>query len=181
MSARKIPYKELRWLPTKKILGQFKDPKKLKPTEAIVGQKRATDAIDLGLKLYKPGYNIYVAGIAGTGRMTTIKRALEQVCKEYDKVPSNTAGFEGALDRCYVYNFTDSSQPVLLSFPRGQGRIFRDDMGELVRVLKTEIPKALESQHIQREREMIVDRYQRQEKKVFEEFAESLKTELMKS
>lgn len=167
MPAKKIPYKNLRWTPSKPIFDQFKEPADLKPTEAIVGQKRAVLALDLGLKLYRPGYNIYVAGMAGTGRMTTIRRALEQIQTKYQCPP----------DRCYVYNFADPSQPVLLSFERGQGRVFRDDMEEFIRVLRTEIPKALESTHIQREREMIIDRYQRQEKKLFEEFAEMLKKE----
>jgi len=82
MPARKIPASELRWSPPKSMLNKFKNPLKIQPTEAIVGQRKATDALDVGLKLYKRGYNIYVAGIAGTGRMTTIRRALQKVCKE---------------------------------------------------------------------------------------------------
>lgn len=167
MAIRKLTHRNLRWTAPKNIFEQFKSPDKLKPTEAIVGQKRAIDALDMGLKLYRPGYNIYVAGMAGTGRMTTIRRALGQI---------NTKP-KCQFDRCYVYNFVDPSQPVLLPFESGHGKLFRDDMEELIRVLKTEIPKALESTHIQREREMIIDRYQRQEKKIFEEFAENLKKE----
>lgn len=168
MAIRKLPVSELRWSADKKVSALFKEPHKLKPTGAIVGQERAIEALEFGLKLYKPGYNIYVAGMAGTGKMTTIKRALEQVDHATTKLPP---------DRCYVYNFVDPSQPVLLTFERGQGKIFRDDMDELVKMLKAEVPKALESQHSQREREMIVDRYQRQEKKIFEEFADNLKKE----
>jgi len=167
MPARKLPFKDLRWIPSGKISKQFREPENLKPTGAIVGQERAVKALDLGLKLYRPGYNIYVAGMAGTGKMTTIRRALEQIETKAVALP----------DRCYVYNFADPSQPVLLTFESGQGRVFRDDMDEVVRVLRTEIPKTLESPHIQREREMLVDRYQRQEKKLFEEFAERLKKE----
>ena len=133
----------------------------------VVGQDRALNALDLGLKLFRPGYNIYVAGIAGTGRMTTIKRVLEQIHPICTPPP----------DRCYVYNFTDASQPVLLTFSNGQGKTFRDDMREFIRVLRAEIPKTLESSHVAKEKELIVDRYQRQEKKFFEEFAEQLKKE----
>lgn len=167
MPTKELSANELRWKADSKTAELFKDPSKLVATEAIVGQKRAVDALDLGLKLLKPGYNIYVAGIAGTGRMTTIKRALEQIKPERARPP----------DRCYVYNFVDASQPVLLEFPAGKGRAFRDDMKEFIRVLRLEVPKAIESPHIQRERELIVDRYQRQEKKLFEDFAERLKKE----
>jgi ATP-dependent Lon protease len=170
MAIKKIPYSELKWQPSKGMKELFKHPEKIKPTGAIIGQKRAVEALDLGLKLYKPGYNIYVAGMAGTGRITTIKRALELVCAECDKKPV-------APDRCYVHNFVDQSQPVLLTFESGQGRLFKEDMVEFIRVLKIEIPKTLESSHIQREREMLIDRYQRKEKKFFEDFAEMLKKE----
>lgn len=166
MSSR-IPAERLRWRPSKDILKLFKEPSKISATEAIVGQKRAVGALDLGLKLFRPGYNVYVSGIAGTGRMTTIRRALELIKPERERPP----------DRAYVYNFADPSQPVLLTFEPGKGKTFRDDMKEVVRVLRTEVPKAVESQHVQREREIIVDRYQREEKKLFEEFAERLKKE----
>ncbi|MFH0800078.1 MAG: AAA family ATPase [Pseudomonadota bacterium] len=165
MPPREIPADRLRWKPGADVMELVKNPDKLKATEAIVGQKRAVDALDLGLKLYRPGYNIYVAGMAGTGRITTIRRALEQLSPERPRPP----------DRCYVYNFADASQPVLLNFPPGKGRTFRDDMRELVRVLRSEIPKAIESSHVQREREIVIERYQREEKKLFEEFAENLK------
>jgi ATP-dependent Lon protease len=168
MPIKEIPAKGLRWSPPKEMLHIFKDPAKIKPTEAIVGQGRALDALDLGLKLYKPGYNIYVAGIAGTGRMTTIRRALELVCKE-------SKAKKSAYDRCYVYNFGEPSQPLLLTFESGTGRAFKEDMEELVKVLRADIPKTLESTHIQREKEMLIDRYQRQEKKLFEDFADRLK------
>ncbi len=167
MPPKKIAADKLRWQPKKEIVELFKKPEKIQATEAIVGQKRAIDALSLGLTLYRTGYNIYVAGMAGTGRMTTIRRALEQIGKPHATIP----------DRCYVYNFVDSAQPVLLTFAPGKGRAFRDDMRELVRVLRIEVPKAIESSHVQRERELIVDRYQREEKKLFEEFADHLKKE----
>lgn len=165
MPPKKLPVEKLRWKPGKTLLDQFHDLTKIRATDAVVGQKRAIDALDMGLKLYHRGYNIYVAGVAGTGRIATIRRALRHIRPERERPP----------DRCYVYNFVDASQPVLLNFPPGKGRAFRDDMKELVRVLRLEIPKAIESSHIQRERELIVDRYQREEKKLFEEFAETLK------
>jgi predicted ATP-dependent protease len=167
MTPRKIAAEKLRWKPPKEIAELFREPAKIAPTEAIVGQKRAIDALEMGLKLYRTGYNIYVAGMAGTGRMTTIRRALMMLGDKRQTPP----------DRCYVYNFVDPSQPVLLTFPQGKGRAFRDDMRELIRVLRAEIPKAIESPHVQRERELIVERYQREEKKVFEEFADHLKKE----
>lgn len=158
---KKLSSKDLRWRCPDDFIKFFKGADKLPSTGIVVGQNRALKALDLGLKLFRPGYNIYVSGMAGTGRMTTIKRTLEQI-RPAGKPPP---------DRCYVYNFVDPSQPVLLTFQRGQGRAFRDDMRELIRVLKAEIPKALESSHVTKEKDLIVERYQRQEKKMFEDFA----------
>jgi len=165
--SKKINAAGVRWVCTDKYLDFFKDVNEIPATDNVVGQKRAMDALDMGLKLHHPGYNVYVAGMAGTGRLSTIKRALKQMKPTADLAP----------DRCYVYNFVDSSRPVLLTFQRGQGRVFRDDMNELIRVLRAEVPKALESSHVVREREMLVERYQRKEKALFEEFALSLKKE----
>ena len=167
MTAKRLDADMLRWQPDKEMKALFKNPEKIAATKAIVGQERAVEALDLGLKLYRPGYNIYVAGIAGTGRITTIRRALEQIGTTLDAPP----------DRCYVYNFVDAAQPVLLNFPSGKGRTFKDDMGEFIRVLRAEVPKAIDSPNVQKERDLIVERYQRQEKKLFEEFAEELKKE----
>lgn len=164
---KKLTARELRWKCPDEYLKFFKGIDKIPATDMIVGQDRALSALDLGLKLYRPGYNIYVAGIAGTGRMTTIKRTLQQIRPVSESPP----------DRCYVYNFVDPSQPVLLTFPRGEGKLFRDDMKEFIRVLRAEIPKTLEAPHVTKEKDLIVERYQRQEKKIFEDFAEELKKE----
>lgn len=164
---KKLTSKDLRWSCPSEFLSFFKDAGKIPSTDMVVGQDRALNALDLGLKLFKPGYNIYVAGMAGTGKMTTIRRVLEQIHPICTPPP----------DRCYVYNFADQSQPVLLTFGSGKGRNFRDDMKELIRVLKTEIPKALESTNIVKEKDLLIERYQRQEKKVFEDFADALKKE----
>jgi ATP-dependent Lon protease len=164
---KKITPDEVRWICNDEHLDFFKDVSEIPATDEVVGQERAMTALDLGLKLHHPGYNVYVAGMAGTGRLSTIKRALKQIKPVAETAP----------DRCYVYNFVDPSRPVLLNFSSGQGRTFRDDMKELIRVLRAEIPKALESTHVVREREMLVERYQKKEKALFEEFAGSLKKE----
>ncbi len=163
----KLTADKLRWQPDAHMLETFKNPQKLEATTAIVGQKRAIEALELGIKLQKTGFNIYVSGMSGTGRVSTIRRALEQTKITGAPPP----------DRCYVYNFVNASEPLLLTFEPGRGRTFRDDMAEFVRVLRAEVPKAIEAPHVQREREMLVDRYQREEKKLFEEFAEQLKKE----
>ena len=46
----------------------FKTTKEITPVKDIIGQNRAVQAIEFGLKMKQKGYNIYVAGASGVGR-----------------------------------------------------------------------------------------------------------------
>ncbi len=54
--------------------------------DEIIGQERALKAIQTGLDIKSLGYNIFITGMVGTGRTTTIKQLLEQLEKG-DKTP----------------------------------------------------------------------------------------------
>lgn len=47
---------------------KFENTEKLDPLEGVIGQDRAVHAIEFGLGMSSFGYNIYAAGIPGTGR-----------------------------------------------------------------------------------------------------------------
>ena len=55
---------------------RFKSTGDVAPIQDFIGQKRAIEAIEFGLSLDKPGYNIFVTGLAGTGKMSVIKSYL---------------------------------------------------------------------------------------------------------
>ena len=65
---KKILADGVRWECTEKHLRFFKDVGEIPTTDQVVGQERAMTALDLGLKLRHPGFNVYVSGVAGTGR-----------------------------------------------------------------------------------------------------------------
>lgn len=44
----------------------FKSTQDLKPLKGIIGQERAAEALNFGLKMKAKAYNIFVAGISGT-------------------------------------------------------------------------------------------------------------------
>ncbi|MDD1422611.1 AAA family ATPase, partial [Dolichospermum sp. ST_sed1] len=56
---------------------KFTNTSHLKSTHEIISQNRAVRAIEMGLGIRKPGYNIYVAGVGGTGKNSVIKTFLE--------------------------------------------------------------------------------------------------------
>ncbi|HLG93222.1 MAG TPA: hypothetical protein VI546_00125, partial [candidate division Zixibacteria bacterium] len=51
----------------------------LKPLVGIIGQKRAVSALQFGLGIEGKGFNIYVAGPPGIGKMTAVKTFLEEL------------------------------------------------------------------------------------------------------
>ncbi len=102
--------------------------------EGMVGQERAMDALAFAVDMARPGYNMYLMGPAGLGKQTLLKRFLERA-----------AAATAADDWCYVFNFDEPQQPRAIRLPAGQGRVFRDDMRQLVKDLQTAIPAAFES------------------------------------
>src|SRR5690606_8026159 len=90
----------------------------LKPLEGILGQERALKAIKLGIDLRSPGYNIYIAGLSGTGKATTVKQVLETISSNCP--PLN--------DFAYVNNFKDEDRPILLKFAPGKAKKFKRDL-----------------------------------------------------
>ena len=91
---------------------EFKTTKDLKAYEEILGQERATQAINFGVNMKVKGYNIYVCGYTGTGRNSYIKRVTQNYAKEnFDK--------NKLKDYVYVYNFKDEYSPISISVPAG--------------------------------------------------------------
>ena len=43
----------------------FRDTSQLEPSRELIGQKRAVEALDFGLKINIDGYNIYMSGESG--------------------------------------------------------------------------------------------------------------------
>lgn len=147
---------KLRWVCPKRCL-KFRTTDDIKradanmrlPKQLIVGQRRAVEALALGLEIRVTGYNIFVSGPAGTGRTTTVRQMLERFKSEKRELD----------DKCYVNNFKDPDQPRLLSLGPGQGRKFQRDMEQFVEYLTKNIPTQFESESYQRSRTEIVDRF----------------------
>jgi ATP-dependent Lon protease len=161
-----LPPEKLRWQCDPATL-PFETTADLKPLEGIVGQDRAAKALKMGVELYAPGYNVFVCGLTGTGRMTTIEHLLTSLQPQCQL----------ASDRCYVHNFPQPDQPHLLTMPRGQGSAFRQDMDRSIDFLAARIPQLLEDEKFQRSRNRILERYGAQEKEMLAHFSELLQKE----
>ena len=120
----------------------FSSTAELEPLEGIIGQERAVGAFDFGLQVKMKGYNIYMAGPSGTGKTTYAISSAKQLAQT-ERVPQ---------DWCYVYNFQNPRNPWAISFVPGLGRQFKEDMAELVQILKLEIQKAFRADDYDRQK-----------------------------
>ncbi len=118
--------------------GQFSYQSTAELTElaGIIGQERATKAIDFGIEIPSEGYNIYALGPSGSGRTTVIKEFLQKKVSN-GVVPDSWA---------YVNNFDDAYQPHALRLPADKGCAIRDEMDELLDALTEELPRAFEGE-----------------------------------
>jgi len=133
---------------------KFNTTDDLKPVEGTIGQDRAMHALNFGLSFGNTGFNIFVLGESGTGKLTTIKMLLEDLASK-EPVPS---------DWCYVYDFKDPDIPNAISMDPGKGQDFQEDMDELIKTLKAEIPKVFESKEYDRQRNKIIEDFQKKQK-----------------
>jgi ATP-dependent Lon protease len=128
--------------------------------QGMIGQDRALRALKLGVQLDAKGYNMFVCGMAGTGRGGMIARMI----KELDP-PRKLS-----LDRCFVNNFKIPDRPRLIALPPGQATNFRKDMQSGVEFLRRRIPQVFEGEPFQRQKNRIVERFTIREKELMDDF-----------
>ena len=132
-----------------------------------MGQERALAALTMGLELYAPGYNIFVSGLTGTGRTSTVKRILEGIQPHCALAP----------DRAYVHHFAEPDQPKLLTLPRGTARSFAHEMEEFVAYLKKTLPAVFDDDTFKQRRDALVEKYAEAERGRLEELRTAAKAE----
>jgi ATP-dependent Lon protease len=131
-----------------------------RPCKEIIGQERALRAIQTGLDIKSLGYNIFITGMVGTGRTTTIKQLLDQLEKA-DKTPD---------DILYVNNFKYPDEPVLIMLPAGQGKAFAEAMTKLIEMLKTNVPQLLKSPYYTDKRDALIESQQKKQRDILQAF-----------
>ncbi|OGW46888.1 MAG: ATP-dependent protease, partial [Nitrospirae bacterium RBG_13_41_22] len=127
-----------------------------------IGQERALHALDFGLSLESTGFNIFILGEHGTGKMTTVRSFLSQKAMK-EPVPP---------DWCYLYNFKDPDVPVAISLSPGDAVTFNKDMEELVKILRAEIPKIFDSKEYEKQKSKIISESQKQQTDLFSSLEE---------
>ena len=165
-SYRTVPVEKLRWRfdPTD---FSFETTDDIEPLTEIIGQKRGVEAFRFGMGIDKPGYNIFVTGTAGTGRMSTVLKLIKEMS---DKD-------HAADDLCYVNNFENREAPILLRLKWGTGNSFKKAVSNFVENLKKEIPQIFESQEYISRKKEIMETYETKGKSFFKNLDQKVKDE----
>ncbi|MBN1883998.1 MAG: AAA family ATPase [Candidatus Krumholzibacteriota bacterium] len=156
---RELPASKLRWRCPKSAF-RFKTTDDIEPCTDIIGQDRALESIKLGLELEHRGYNIFITGLVGTGRTTTIKHLLERLERKNSVPP----------DICYMHNFRHPNMPAIIELAAGDGMRLAADMDNLVLKLREQIPAVFRTEYYQDRRKKLVEAFQAKQKKKVSSF-----------
>ena len=118
------------------LLFSFQSTAELTTPTDIIGQSRAIDAVQFGIDIQRPGYNLFVLGEPGTGRHSLVRRLLE----------AQAAKGAPPSDWCYINNFAEANQPRLLCVPAGRGARLKADMERFAAELSKAVEAAFESE-----------------------------------
>lgn len=143
--------------PCETSLLSFKTTDELEPLEEPIGQKSALEAVDFASNIQQDGYNLYAMGPSGSGKHSTIMSFLKEKA-DSESCPS---------EWCYVNNFKDHRKPIALEFKEGNAEEFRDDIKELIELLKEILPTSFESNEYNNEKEAIAQKYIEKQRSIF--------------
>jgi len=157
---------KLRWTCNPELL-EFESTESIKPFEGIIGQQRALKALKLGVEIDSPGYNVFIAGLSGTGKFTTVKKMLEEISPDCHTL----------YDYAYVNNFRDPDRPKLLKLPAGNAGKFKKDLRKAIRFLRENIPNLLEAEPFSSKRKRLMAKLGESQEKLLIDFETKLRKE----
>ncbi len=139
---------------------KFETTKEINDSNNLVyGQERGIKALEFGLDVKISGYNLYLEGTTGVGKTVYTRKALTaRALKE--KTPN---------DWCYIYNFENPNEPIAVSFPAGQGKVFQNTMEMFVKDIRKDIKKTFNNDDFEKEKKVIKQEYDQKREKLLEQ------------
>ncbi|MEK6595505.1 MAG: AAA family ATPase [Pseudomonadota bacterium] len=137
---------------------RFQTTDGLEDLTEIIGQVRAMDAVRFGSGIRHEGYNLFVLGPSGMGKLSLVRQLLEEKAIQESK----------PADWCYINNFSQPHKPHVLKLPHGRGEELRLYMDKLINYLRGAVLALFES-----------DEYRTKAKAIQREFSEQQEHALM--
>ncbi|MGD2109614.1 MAG: ATP-binding protein [Phycisphaerae bacterium] len=137
----------------------------VEPVAGVVGQDLAVEAVRYGLATNAPGQNVFVRGLTGTGRLTMVRRLLEDLRLTCPLVK----------DCCYVHNFSQPDRPRLITLEAGRGAELQRRVGGVIRFIRDHLAPALTSKGVSEQRTLLDQETEKKLKELVVPFEETLK------
>jgi ATP-dependent Lon protease len=157
--ASELSAEQLRFRP--KLEAKFFSTQELGGMQEFAGQERALAALELGIGIAGRGYNIFVSGLTGAEKLETLRRWVEQ----------RAAAAPTPGDWVYVHNFQHPDEPRAIYLHAGDGNRLSQMMQELVKKLREELPKAFRQEAFDKEKSLLIEKYNNRAQELNEQFA----------
>ena len=145
-----LSYKELKDVCNPNVFKFEKINEVLDTTNLVYGQDRGIKALEFGVNVDLKGYNMYLEGPTGVGKTMYTKKFLQDRAAK-EKTPN---------DWCYIYNFDDPNEPIAVSLPAGQGKIFQETMESFIKNIRKDIKKTFNNDEFEKEKKLIKQEYE---------------------
>lgn len=136
---------------------KFKTTEDINPLVTVIGQNRAVRAIDFGLTIEDPSYNIFVTGFRGTGRTTIVRDLLDKIAASRTKPE----------DWIFVYNFENPDEPKAISLPSKKAKSLITKFERLINKIKLSLKTAFESEQYVESKNEILEQGQQKKRDKF--------------
>ena len=136
----------------------FRTTEELEPFEGLIGQDRALEAIDLGARIDKAGFNLFVLGARGSARHYTVGTLVERYA----------AALPPPADWIYVFNFAKPNQPRAISLPTGRAAALKTALDHAIDELITSVPAVFDGDEYQTRRHALEEDARERQEKAFE-------------
>ena len=136
---------------------KFKTTEDVTPLSTVIGQDRAVKAIDFGLAIEDPSYNIFVTGFRGTGRTTIVRDLLDKIAVSRSKPE----------DWIFVYNFENPDEPKAISLPSKNAKSLITKFDRLITKIKSSLKVSFESEDYNERKNEILEQGQQKKRDRF--------------
>jgi predicted ATP-dependent protease len=142
----------------------FETTAQIDPSDGVLGQPTAREALTFGIQCMSPGQNIYVRGPRGTGKIRMVRHLLETLRPQTNRL----------RDYCYVHNFDRPDRPRLITLNAGQAPQFRNAMESLGEFVNEGLPESLDGEPYLSQRQAIQDAAQTEMRNLSKPLEQSL-------
>lgn len=157
MKKNELTYKELKNLCNPSVF-DFETTEELDSTGLVYGQERGINALQFGLNIKAKGYNLYIEGPSGVGKTMYTKQYVTEIASK-QKTPD---------DWCYIYNFDNPNEPIAVSLPAGEGKVFVQNMETFITDVQKYLKKTFNNEDFEKEKNLIKQKFEERREKLLD-------------